>query len=67
MNNDSKNSISHEIVMRFLISQNVQDYLTNEELIESNDDDANQEEAQFMKKGENQQRVEESACGRKLQ
>ena len=62
-----KNSISHEIVMRFLISQNVQDYLTNEELIESNDDDANQEEAQFMKKGENQQRVEESACGRKLQ
>ena len=53
--------------MRFLISQNVQDYLTNEELIESNDDDANQEEAQFMKKGENQQRVEESACGRKLQ
>ena len=67
MNNDSKNSISHEIVMRFLISQNVQDYLTNEELIESNDDDANQEEAQFMKKGENQQREEESACGRKLQ
>ena len=67
MNNDSKNSISHEIFIRFLISQNVQDYLTNEELIESNDDDANQEEAQFMKKGENQQRVEESACGRKLQ
>ena len=47
--------------------QNDQDYLTDEEFIESSDNDANQEEAQFMKKGKNQQREEESACEQKLQ
>ena len=38
-----KYSISHHIVVRFLISDD-QDYLINEEFIESSDDDANPEE-----------------------
>ena len=38
-----KYSISHHIVVRFLISDD-QDYLINEEYIDSSDDDANPEE-----------------------
>ena len=55
------------ILLYVFLFQNDQDYLTDEEFIESSDNDANQEEAQFMKKGKNQQREEESACEQKLQ
>ena len=56
------------ILLYVFLFQNDQDYLTDEEFIESSDDYANQEEAQFMKKkGKNQQRQEESVCGHKLQ
>ena len=33
----------------------------------SNKDDANPEESQFVKKGKNQERQEESICGQKMQ
>ena len=61
-----KYSISHHIVVRFLISDD-QDYLINEEFIESSDDDANLEEVNIREKGNNQQREEESVCRQKLQ
>ena len=61
-----KYSISHHIVVRFLISDD-QDYLINEEFIESSDDDANLEEVNIREKGKNQQREEESVCRQKLQ
>ena len=44
-----KYSISHHIVVRFLISDD-QDYLINEEYIESGDDDANPEEVNIWEK-----------------
>ena len=40
------------ILLYVFLFQNDQDYLTDEEFIESSDDDANQEEAQFTKKKE---------------
>ena len=46
-------NIVHPIILLYVyLFQNNQDYLTVEEFIESSDDDANAEEAQFMKKGE---------------
>ena len=44
-----KYSISHHIVVRFLISDD-QDYLINEEYIDSSDDDANPEEVNIWEK-----------------
>ena len=45
-------NIVHPIILLYVyLFQNNQDYLTVEEFIESSDDDANAEEAQFMKKG----------------
>ena len=38
------------ILLYVFLFQNDQDYLTDEEFIESSDDDANPEEAHFMKK-----------------
>ena len=61
-----KYSISHHIVVRFLISDD-QDYLINEEFIESSDDDANLEEVNIRENGKNQHREEESVCRQKLQ
>ena len=61
-----KYSISHHIVVRFLISDD-QDYLINKEFIESSDDDANPEEVNIWEKGKNQQREEESVRRQKLQ
>ena len=61
-----KYSISHHIVVQFLISDD-QDCLINEEFIESSDDDANLEEVNIREKGKNQQREEESVCRQKLQ
>ena len=55
------------ILLYVFLFQNDQDYLTNEEFIESRDDDANPEEAQLMKKRKKSTREEESACGQKLQ
>ena len=44
-----KYSISHHIVVRFLISDD-QDYLINKEFIESSDDDATQKRSIYEKK-----------------